>query len=63
MKSIKNARDKRINEHVTCGHLSLLREFPGCGNIVTFAQFLFIAIEGFIFETHFGRKKPAIPVR
>lgn len=40
----------------------LVREFPGCGNIVTFAQFLFIAIEGFIFETKFGRKKPAIPV-
>uniref|UniRef100_A0AAQ5X1J3 Solute carrier family 35 member B4 n=1 Tax=Amphiprion ocellaris TaxID=80972 RepID=A0AAQ5X1J3_AMPOC len=40
----------------------LVREFPGCGNIVTFAQFLFIALEGFIFETKFGRKKPAIPV-
>ncbi|XP_056138044.1 UDP-xylose and UDP-N-acetylglucosamine transporter [Lampris incognitus] len=41
---------------------TLVREFPGCGNIVTFAQFAFIAIEGFIFETHFGRKKPAIPI-
>uniref|UniRef100_A0A671VAT1 Solute carrier family 35 member B4 n=1 Tax=Sparus aurata TaxID=8175 RepID=A0A671VAT1_SPAAU len=41
----------------------LVREFPGCGNIVTFAQFLFIALEGFIFEANFGRKKPAIPVR
>ncbi|XP_074532876.1 UDP-xylose and UDP-N-acetylglucosamine transporter [Halichoeres trimaculatus] len=41
----------------------LVREFPGCGNIVTFAQFLFIAVEGFIFETNFGRKKPAIPMR
>ncbi|XP_070687144.1 UDP-xylose and UDP-N-acetylglucosamine transporter [Pempheris klunzingeri] len=40
----------------------LVREFPGCGNIVTFAQFIFIALEGFIFETNFGRKKPAIPV-
>lgn len=40
----------------------LVREFPGCGNIVTFAQFLFIAIEGFIFETNFGRKKTAIPI-
>uniref|UniRef100_A0A3B3UWB9 Solute carrier family 35 member B4 n=1 Tax=Poecilia latipinna TaxID=48699 RepID=A0A3B3UWB9_9TELE len=40
----------------------LVREFPGCGNIVTFAQFVFIALEGFIFETKFGRKKPAIPV-
>ncbi|XP_071753670.2 UDP-xylose and UDP-N-acetylglucosamine transporter [Centroberyx gerrardi] len=40
----------------------LVREFPGCGNIVTFAQFAFIALEGFIFETNFGRKKPAIPI-
>lgn len=39
------------------------REFPGCGNIVTFAQFIFITLEGFIFETNFGRKKPAIPLR
>lgn len=38
----------------------LVRDFPGCGNIVTFAQFLFIAIEGFIFETKFGTKKPNI---
>ncbi|MCJ8735857.1 hypothetical protein PDJAM_G00252390 [Pangasius djambal] len=41
----------------------LVRDFPGCGNIVTFAQFVFIALEGFIFETNFGRKKPAIPIR
>lgn len=41
----------------------LVRDFPGCGNIVTFAQFLFIAVEGFIFETKFGTKKPAIPLR
>ncbi|NWR95026.1 S35B4 protein, partial [Furnarius figulus] len=39
------------------------REFPGCGNIVTFSQFLFIAVEGFIFEANFGRKSPAIPIR
>ncbi|XP_006633343.1 UDP-xylose and UDP-N-acetylglucosamine transporter [Lepisosteus oculatus] len=41
----------------------LVRDFPGCGNIVTFAQFAFIALEGFIFENNFGRKKPAIPIR
>lgn len=41
----------------------LVREFPGCGNIVTFAQFIVITLEGFIFETNFGRKKPAIPLR
>lgn len=39
------------------------RDFPGCGNIVTFAQFAFIALEGFIFEANFGRKKPHIPLR
>ncbi|NXU36548.1 S35B4 protein, partial [Drymodes brunneopygia] len=39
------------------------RQFPGCGNIVTFSQFLFIALEGFIFEANFGRKRPAIPIR
>ncbi|XP_077326918.1 nucleotide sugar transporter SLC35B4 [Lithobates pipiens] len=41
----------------------LARRYPGCGNIVTFAQFLFIAIEGFIFQADFGRKRPAIPLR
>ncbi|KAM4039539.1 nucleotide sugar transporter SLC35B4 [Anomaloglossus baeobatrachus] len=41
----------------------LARPFPGCGNIVTFAQFLLIAIEGFIFQADFGRKRPAIPIR
>ncbi|XP_043944603.1 UDP-xylose and UDP-N-acetylglucosamine transporter [Protopterus annectens] len=41
----------------------MVRDFPGCGNIVTFAQFLFIAIEGFIFEADFGRKRPTIPFR
>ncbi|XP_063253209.1 nucleotide sugar transporter SLC35B4 isoform X1 [Prinia subflava] len=41
----------------------LVRQFPGCGNIVTFSQFLFIAVEGFIFEADFGRKRPAIPIR
>uniref|UniRef100_A0A8D0EG54 Solute carrier family 35 member B4 n=1 Tax=Strix occidentalis caurina TaxID=311401 RepID=A0A8D0EG54_STROC len=41
----------------------LARQFPGCGNIVTFSQFLFIAVEGFIFEANFGRKRPAIPIR
>ncbi|XP_019365178.1 PREDICTED: UDP-xylose and UDP-N-acetylglucosamine transporter [Gavialis gangeticus] len=41
----------------------LARKHPGCGNIVTFAQFLFIAVEGFIFEANFGRKRPTIPIR
>ena len=41
----------------------LHRKHPGCGNIVTFAQFLFIAVEGFLFEADLGRKRPAIPIR
>ncbi|XP_015414898.1 PREDICTED: UDP-xylose and UDP-N-acetylglucosamine transporter isoform X7 [Myotis davidii] len=41
----------------------LVRRHPGCGNIVTFAQFLFIAVEGFLFEANLGRKQPAIPIR
>ncbi|XP_042324044.1 UDP-xylose and UDP-N-acetylglucosamine transporter isoform X3 [Sceloporus undulatus] len=41
----------------------LVRKFPGCGNLVTFAQFFFIAVEGFIFEANFGRKQPAIPIK
>lgn len=30
---------------------------------MTFAQFLFIAVEGFLFEADLGRKHPAIPIR
>lgn len=50
-------------EGTPCRCLHTLRQFPGCGNIVTFSQFLFIALEGFIFEANFGRKRPAIPIR
>ncbi|XP_072026024.1 UDP-xylose and UDP-N-acetylglucosamine transporter-like [Amphiura filiformis] len=41
----------------------LIRQFPGSGNIVTFMQFLFIGLEGFIFAAHFGTKKSVIPIR
>ncbi|XP_067861279.1 UDP-xylose and UDP-N-acetylglucosamine transporter [Heptranchias perlo] len=41
----------------------LVRDFPGCGVIVTFGQFLFIALEGLIFEAHFLTKPRAIPLR
>ena len=39
------------------------REVPSCVNTITFCQFLFIAVEGFIFTAHFGFKKPVIPIR
>lgn len=42
---------------------SYFREDPSCVNTVTFCQFLFIAVEGFIFTAHFGTKKPVIPIR
>ncbi|CAH1266323.1 SLC35B4 [Branchiostoma lanceolatum] len=40
----------------------LVTEHPGAGNIVTFSQFLCIAVDGFFFTTNFCRKKPVIPI-
>ncbi|XP_045619661.2 nucleotide sugar transporter SLC35B4 [Procambarus clarkii] len=41
----------------------LVKEQPGSGNIITFAQFIFIALEGFLFTAEFGKKKNVVPVR
>jgi len=41
----------------------LIREIPGCGNVITLFQFLFIAIEGFIFTTKFGTIRPKVPIK
>lgn len=42
--------------------LELLVQYdPGVGNLITFSQFLTIAIEGFIFTTRFGTVKPKVP--
>ncbi|XP_068208964.1 UDP-xylose and UDP-N-acetylglucosamine transporter-like [Palaemon carinicauda] len=41
----------------------LVKDEPGSGNIITCAQFIFIAIEGFIFTAEFGRKKNIIPIK
>jgi len=41
----------------------LIRGDPGSGNIITFSQFLFIALEGFVTTARFGTKKPSIPIR
>ena len=38
------------------------REEPGAGTIITFSQFLFIALEGFVFVSKFGQMSPKIPV-
>lgn len=44
--------------------LELIIKFDtGAGNIITFFQFLVIAVEGLIFESRFFTKKPVIPVK
>jgi len=35
----------------------IVKEDPGAGNLITFAQFLFIALEGFIFTSKFGTSR------
>lgn len=42
---------------------SLLRADPGSGNLITFLQFLFIALHGFIFTAKFGTVKPKIGIK
>ena len=39
----------------------LVQQDPGCGNLVTFSQFLVIAIEGLVFTTRFLTVKPQVP--
>jgi len=39
------------------------REDPGIGNLITFSQFFFIALHGFIFTAKCGTKKPSISVK
>lgn len=41
----------------------IVSEFPGSGNIITFAQFFLIAVEGFVLTTKFGTKRPIIPIK
>lgn len=41
----------------------LTKTFPNSGHLITLTQFLFISIKGFIQETKFGTKAPAIPIR
>lgn len=39
----------------------IIKQDPGAGNLVTFSQFLVIAIEGFIFTTKLGTVAPKVP--
>ncbi|XP_020283977.1 UDP-xylose and UDP-N-acetylglucosamine transporter-like isoform X2 [Pseudomyrmex gracilis] len=41
----------------------LVKDDPGSGNLITFAQFLFIAIEGFLFTHKCGTVKPNIGIK
>lgn len=41
----------------------LVKEDPGCGNLLTFLQFAFIALYGFIFTSKFGTEKRQIPMK
>ncbi|XP_015515413.1 UDP-xylose and UDP-N-acetylglucosamine transporter [Neodiprion pinetum] len=41
----------------------LVKEDPGSGNLITFSQFAFIALEGFIFTSKFGTVKPTIGIK
>lgn len=41
----------------------VFRENPGSGNIITFFQFAFIALEGGLFVTRFGLAQSNIPIR
>ncbi|XP_054257528.1 UDP-xylose and UDP-N-acetylglucosamine transporter-like [Macrosteles quadrilineatus] len=40
----------------------LVKEDPGSGNLITFAQFLFVVVHGFIFTMKWGTKKPNISI-
>ena len=39
------------------------RNDPGAGNIITFAQFLVVALEGFVVTTKFLTVKNQVPIR
>ncbi|EFA12028.1 UDP-xylose and UDP-N-acetylglucosamine transporter [Tribolium castaneum] len=39
----------------------IIKQDPGCGHLITFAQFLFISIHGFVMTSKFGTVTPKIP--
>lgn len=40
-----------------------MKDDPGSGNLITFSQFLFISVEGFLFTSKCGTKKPTISIK
>ncbi|EZA48485.1 UDP-xylose and UDP-N-acetylglucosamine transporter-like protein [Ooceraea biroi] len=41
----------------------LVKDDPGSGNLITFSQFLFISVEGFLFTSKCGTVKPNIGIK
>ncbi|XP_017754505.1 PREDICTED: UDP-xylose and UDP-N-acetylglucosamine transporter [Eufriesea mexicana] len=41
----------------------LVKDDPGSGNLITFSQFLFISIEGFLFTSKCGSVKPNVGIK
>ncbi|XP_071533767.1 UDP-xylose and UDP-N-acetylglucosamine transporter-like isoform X2 [Panulirus ornatus] len=41
----------------------LVKDEPASGNIITCAQFIFIAVHGFIFTVDFGRRQNVVPIK
>lgn len=41
----------------------LVKEDPGCGNLITFSQFLVIAVEGFLTTMQCGKRKLQVPFK
>lgn len=53
---------------IGCGLNNVFLEYiikldPGSGHLITFAQFIFIAVHGFIFTSKFGTVKPKIALK
>nr|CAD7400756.1 unnamed protein product [Timema cristinae] len=52
--------DSKQFKEKTYSRFEYSKDDPGSGNLITFSQFLFIALEGFIFTSKFGTQKPRI---
>lgn len=62
--TIKLFLDRRSTQKVNNYHLFVFySDFPTSGNLITFLQFAFIALEGLVFTSKFGTVKSKIPVR
>lgn len=60
---IKYAYSNNDNNWISILTISIFRLDPGAGHLITFSQFLFIAIHGFIFTSKFGTVQPKISLK